>query len=86
MDQGTAPRIVQSEEGATYDAMLNKPALCRVPLDQPARDLHNFVRGMDSSPGAWLVLEGKEVSSRDFIIINLFEIWTWNLLFVKTLK
>jgi len=57
---GKAPVLPQPEEGATYDAMLNKPALCRVPLDQPATALHNFVRGMDSSPGAWIVLDGKE--------------------------
>lgn len=58
--EGKAPRIPQPEEGATYDPMLNKPALCRLPLDVSALDIHNFIRGMDSSPGAWIMLEGQE--------------------------
>uniref|UniRef100_A0A2P2HYA6 10-formyltetrahydrofolate dehydrogenase n=2 Tax=Hirondellea gigas TaxID=1518452 RepID=A0A2P2HYA6_9CRUS len=60
IDQGKAPRIVQSEEGATYDAMLNKTHLCRLALDQTAQALHDFVRGMDSAPGAWVIMDGKE--------------------------
>ena len=51
--------IKQPEVGATYDAFLNKPELCRVNLEQPARNIHNFIRGLDSSPGAWVMLEGK---------------------------
>ncbi len=29
-----APKVKQPERGATYDAFLNKPELCRVNLDQ----------------------------------------------------
>jgi len=54
-----AVSIKQPEVGATYDAFLNKPELCRVNLDQPAKKIHNFIRGLDSSPGAWVILEGK---------------------------
>ena len=54
-----AVSIKQPEVGATYDAFLNKPELCRVNLDQPAKNIHNFIRGLDSSPGAWVILEGK---------------------------
>ena len=54
-----AVSIKQPEVGATYDAFLNKPELCRVNLDQSAKNIHNFIRGLDSSPGAWAVLEGK---------------------------
>merc|ERR1719228_3122923 len=39
---------------------LNKPELCKVDLNQPAKKIHNFIRGLDSSPGAWTVLDGKE--------------------------
>ena len=55
-----APSIKQPEVGATYDAFLNKPDLCKVDLNQSAKKIHNFIRGLDSSPGAWTVLEGKE--------------------------
>jgi len=58
--KGEAPCIVQKEEGATYDAYLNKPELCRLNLDQPAQKIHNFIRGLDSSPGAIVTLDGKE--------------------------
>ena len=58
--KGEAPVIPQSEEGATYDAFLNKPALCKLNLDQPAQKIHNFIRGLDSSPGAIVTLDGKE--------------------------
>jgi len=55
-----AVSIKQPEVGATYDAFLNKPELCRVNLLQPAKQIHNFIRGLDSSPGAWVMLEGKQ--------------------------
>lgn len=61
VDSGMAPRMVQPEEGATYDAMLNKKDLCKLNVAQPAQQLHDFIRGMDSVPGAWAILDGKEV-------------------------
>lgn len=59
---GTAPRTPQAEDEATYDPMLNKKDLTRIDWTRTAQEIHNFVRGMDSSPGAWGVIEGKEVS------------------------
>ena len=56
----TAPSIVQSTDGVTYDAFLNKPELCRLKFDQTAEDMHNFIRGLDSSPGAIITLDGKD--------------------------
>lgn len=50
---GTAPVLVQPLEGATYDPALNKKELQQVKLDSSAERLHNFIRGLDSSPGAW---------------------------------
>lgn len=58
----TAVCIKQPEVGATYDAFLNKPELRRVNLDQTAKNIHNFIRGLDSSPGAWVMLEGRQQS------------------------
>ncbi len=53
IDQNAAPRIVQTEVGATYDAMLNKKNLQQLPLDKKLTGLqiHDFVRGMDKVPG-----------------------------------
>ena len=53
--QDKAPKLVQPEEGATYDPVMNKPELCRVNLDQPAKKIHDFIRGLDSSPGNFIV-------------------------------
>jgi len=61
--KGTAPVLVQPLEGATYDAALNKKELQQVNLDSTGDDLHNFIRGLDSSPGAWtsVSLENPEI-------------------------
>ena len=83
---GTAPRIPQTEDGASYEPMLNKPELTKastcyhvgkvstkitsavlcvslkITFDKPGEEMHNFIRGLDSVPGAWLVLNGEEVT------------------------
>ncbi|RWS31346.1 cytosolic 10-formyltetrahydrofolate dehydrogenase-like protein [Leptotrombidium deliense] len=60
ISKGMAPKTLQSEVGATYDAMLNKSELSKIPFDKlNGEQLHNFIRGMDKVPGAWLTLEGK---------------------------
>lgn len=58
---GSAPKIPQPEEGASFEPALNKKELLKIDWDQNAVKLHNFVRGLDSSPGAWTILDGKEV-------------------------
>merc|ERR1719474_2259404 len=55
-----APMIKQPEVGATYDAFLNKPEVCRVDMSQSAKKIHNFIRGLDSSPGAWGGIEASD--------------------------
>ena len=55
-----APVTTQTEMGATYDPMLNKPNLTKLNLQQPAKKIHDFIRGLDSVPGAWTMLDGKE--------------------------
>ncbi|CAH1962906.1 unnamed protein product [Acanthoscelides obtectus] len=49
---GSAPKRPQSEKGATYDPMLNKKELQKIDWSKSAVELHNFIRGMDSVPGA----------------------------------
>jgi len=56
--EGTAPKIVQPEEGATYDAMLKKD-LVKLPLDRTAQQIHDYIRGCDQVPGAWAEINGQ---------------------------
>ncbi|XP_076653152.1 mitochondrial 10-formyltetrahydrofolate dehydrogenase [Halictus rubicundus] len=59
--KGIAPMIVQTEEGATYDPMLNKKELQKIDWTKSAKQVHDFIRGLDSTPGAWTMIEGEEV-------------------------
>lgn len=47
-----APCLPQGEKGATYDPMLNKPDLQKIPWSKSGSEIHDFIRGMDSVPGA----------------------------------
>ncbi|XP_011306758.1 mitochondrial 10-formyltetrahydrofolate dehydrogenase isoform X2 [Fopius arisanus] len=58
---GKAPKIPQPEEGATYEPILTKKELQRVNLGKSADQVHNFIRGLDSSPGAWTLINSEEV-------------------------
>lgn len=58
---GTAPKIIQSIEGATYDPMLNKKELQKIDWTKTAEQIHNFIRGLDSTPGAWTIINNEEV-------------------------
>ncbi|XP_012059561.1 PREDICTED: cytosolic 10-formyltetrahydrofolate dehydrogenase [Atta cephalotes] len=59
--KGTAPMVPQPAEGATYDPLLNKKELQKIDWTKPAKELHNFIRGLDSTPGACTTLDGEEV-------------------------
>lgn len=49
---GKAPKIPQIEHGATYDPPMFKQENQVVNLDQPGHRVWNFIRGLDSVPGA----------------------------------
>lgn len=59
--KGIAPMIPQTDKGATYDPMLNKKELQKIDWTKPAKEVHNFIRGLDSTPGAWTIINGEEV-------------------------
>lgn len=61
ISHGKAPRIIQPEEGATYDPIMKKD-LAKLNLDLPAEEMHNFIRGNDTVPGAWTVINGEKIS------------------------
>ncbi|KAH8352017.1 hypothetical protein KR084_001300, partial [Drosophila pseudotakahashii] len=49
---GTAPKITQTEVGATYDPAMFKTENQVINLNSSAENIWNFVRGLDSVPGA----------------------------------
>ncbi|XP_045469242.1 cytosolic 10-formyltetrahydrofolate dehydrogenase [Harmonia axyridis] len=71
----TAPMIEQSEKGATYDPMLNKPELHMIDFNKTGEELHNFIRGMDSVPGAKCMM--KLPDSQVFQEVSLFGSSIW---------
>uniref|UniRef100_A0A9R1SC50 10-formyltetrahydrofolate dehydrogenase n=2 Tax=Cyprinus carpio TaxID=7962 RepID=A0A9R1SC50_CYPCA len=54
---GTAPRIKQPEEGATYEC-IQKKENSKIDWNQPAEAIHNWIRGNDRVPGAWAEIDG----------------------------
>uniref|UniRef100_A0A671SYU4 10-formyltetrahydrofolate dehydrogenase n=1 Tax=Sinocyclocheilus anshuiensis TaxID=1608454 RepID=A0A671SYU4_9TELE len=58
---GKAPKIPQSEEGASYEG-IQKKSNAKVNMAQPTEVIHNFIRGHDKVPGAWVVIDGKPVT------------------------
>uniref|UniRef100_A0A671P5G5 10-formyltetrahydrofolate dehydrogenase n=1 Tax=Sinocyclocheilus anshuiensis TaxID=1608454 RepID=A0A671P5G5_9TELE len=58
---GTALRIKQPEEGATYEC-IQKKENSKIDWNQPAEAIHNWIRGNDRVPGAWAKIDGKNVS------------------------
>ncbi|KAJ8687582.1 hypothetical protein QAD02_023376, partial [Eretmocerus hayati] len=60
--ENKAPKIAQTEDGATYDAMLNKKELQKLDwTGKSAKKVHDFIRALDSTPGAWTTINGEEV-------------------------
>lgn len=65
----TAPKIPQIDFGATYDPPMFKQENQIINLDQPAYRIFNFIRGLDSVPGALAYVissDGKEEAIRLF--------------------
>ncbi|XP_040003073.1 mitochondrial 10-formyltetrahydrofolate dehydrogenase [Xiphias gladius] len=58
---GKAPRVPQTEEGASYEG-IQKKSNAKVNLAQPAEAIHNWIRGHDKVPGAWTVIEDQFVT------------------------
>uniref|UniRef100_A0A671PDQ5 10-formyltetrahydrofolate dehydrogenase n=1 Tax=Sinocyclocheilus anshuiensis TaxID=1608454 RepID=A0A671PDQ5_9TELE len=54
---GTALRIKQPEEGATYEC-IQKKENSKIDWNQPAEAIHNWIRGNDRVPGAWAKIDG----------------------------
>ena len=57
---GTAPRLVQDESAATYEAPWEGDA-ARIDWAKPGGEVHNLIRGSDRQPGAWTTVGGATV-------------------------
>ncbi len=55
---GTATRTKQDDAASCYAAMLQKET-GKIAWEKPAREIHNLVRALDSWPGAYTTLDGK---------------------------
>ncbi|KAJ1110762.1 hypothetical protein NDU88_008108 [Pleurodeles waltl] len=58
---GSAPKIPQPTEGATYDPIQKKDT-AKINWDQPAESIHNWIRGNDKVPGAWTEVDGQKLT------------------------
>ncbi|KAI4797283.1 hypothetical protein KUCAC02_025199 [Chaenocephalus aceratus] len=59
--EGKAPKIVQPQEGATYECIQKKDN-AKIDWNQSAEALHNWIRGNDKVPGAWAEVDGQKVT------------------------
>uniref|UniRef100_A0A6Q2XLJ9 10-formyltetrahydrofolate dehydrogenase n=1 Tax=Esox lucius TaxID=8010 RepID=A0A6Q2XLJ9_ESOLU len=59
--EGKAPKIVQPEEGATYEGIQKKDK-AKIDWNQPSQALHNWIRGNDKVPGAWAEIDGQKIT------------------------
>jgi methionyl-tRNA formyltransferase len=55
LEAGDLPLTPQAQEGVLYAAKIDK-AETRIDFSRPARDVHNHIRGLSPSPGAWFEL------------------------------
>ncbi|OWK16783.1 ALDH1L2, partial [Cervus elaphus hippelaphus] len=66
---GKAPRVPQSEEGATYEGIQRKEN-AEISWYQSAEALHNWIRGHDKVPGAWAEINGQVVTFYGSSLLN----------------
>jgi methionyl-tRNA formyltransferase len=58
LENGTASPLPQADVEATHAPKIFVET-CKIQFDQPAVQVHNFIRGLSPYPGAWTKLEGK---------------------------
>ena len=60
IEAGTAPRIPQDHDKATFAPMLKKEDEI-IDWSRPAKQVHDLIRGMDPFPGAYTLRQGKRL-------------------------
>jgi methionyl-tRNA formyltransferase len=58
LEQGALACWPQHDQGVTYAAKI-EPGETRIDWSQPAREVHNLIRGLSPHPGAWFEVEFK---------------------------
>jgi methionyl-tRNA formyltransferase len=58
IQDGTAPRVPQPEEGVVMAPMISNEQ-CRIDWSKPCREIYNQVRGLNPVPGAYTMHHGK---------------------------
>lgn len=58
--QGDVPTQKQDDTQATKAPKIFRET-CEINFDQPARQVHNFIRGLSPYPAAWTTLDGKQL-------------------------
>jgi formyltetrahydrofolate dehydrogenase len=58
---GKAPKIKQDESTATYDPIMKKEK-AELKLNLSAEQMHNFIRGNEKVPGAWITLNDEKLT------------------------
>ena len=59
LENGTAPRIPQQEELASYAARIT-PEDEKIDWSQPAEIIHNQIRALSPNPGAWTIIDNNK--------------------------
>ncbi|MDQ0203812.1 methionyl-tRNA formyltransferase [Pectinatus haikarae] len=60
IQKGTVLHEKQNNELSSYSPMLNDD-ICRIDWNKSARDIHNLVRGLNSWPGAYSIIDGQKM-------------------------
>lgn len=60
VEQGTAPRIPQTDENTCYASMISKEEL-KIDFTKSAKQVHDFIRAMADIPCAYTMLDGKRM-------------------------
>lgn len=60
IEQGTATTRKQDDTQATKAPKIFRET-CEINFDQPARKVHDFIRGLSPYPAAWTILDGKQL-------------------------
>jgi methionyl-tRNA formyltransferase len=60
IEAGNPPRIAQDETLATYEPIC-RDEHARLDFRKPGRDVHNLIRGCDPQPGAYALLDGRQL-------------------------
>ena len=63
LSRGSLASRPQSEEGVTYARKIDK-AEARIDFSRPASEVHNTIRGLSPSPGAWVEMTIRGKSQR----------------------